>query len=819
MRAALPITPILGLALALTLVLVPPLAVSPGAAALAQGDGPAARGRVVLVFVPALDWPELRDALAAGRLPHLGRLVAEGAVGLANSLTGARVGPWDSYATLGAGMRAAGGVASGDAFQRGEAVGDVRAEEAYRARLGRRAPSGAILHAGLGGVRVANERLENRAEPGALGDALHRAGIRTALLGNADLAPAPGDDATAAWEAASLAPGGSLRPGQGPPSPAGRWAALAVMDSAGAVDEGLIDARVLRRDAGFPGGWRTDYDALVRAFRRVQAAPGGVPGGGAAPPALVAVETGDLWRLEAERERMGAPALARHRLRALGRADDLVGRLKAELDPRHDLLLVVSPFPSEGARRSGGVLTPVLAWGGGWGPGLITAPTTRQPGLITLSDVAPTALAALGLAMPGAAPPGMLGRPASVLASPPHGVAAPDGLSALQAVDGLYRAAMANHQRRPLLVKVYIFSQIIALLVALWAVSRRVPGPSALGALLVSLTAAPLAFLLLPLLPVENVHASYGASLALVALITGLSLVLGRRNAMAPFLGVSLVTVAAVLFDVVRGSQLMVRSPLGHSAIGGARYYGIGNEYMGVLLGASLVGGAALLDRLGPPGCDAARRGRWLVLAGWLGVTVTLAAPSLGANFGGAIAGAAAFCYAGLRLLWPGLAVRRLAAVATAAGVAAAGLAVALDVSRDAAVQTHIGQAAAGLGEGGWRLAADLIGRKVAMNLKLIRWTNWSLVFLTSLGAYAWLMLRPPRGLRPLLTRHPHLGIGLSGVAVAALAALVLNDSGIVAAATTMIFASAPLTHLVVGEFQHRPVPEPARGNRRGARA
>jgi hypothetical protein len=49
-----------------------------------------------------------------------------------------------------------------------------------------------------------------------------------------------------------------------------------------------------------------------------------------------------------------------------------------------------------------------------------------------------------------------------------------------------------------------------------------------------------------------------------------------------------------------------------------------------------------------------------------------------------------------------------------------------------------------------------------------------------------------------VLKETPGLAAGLSGVAVGSLVALVANDSGIVAAATAMIYASAPLTWLVL---------------------
>lgn len=721
-------------------------------------------GRVVLLLLPSLDWPELREGLAGGRLPHLARLAREGAIGLMNTLTGGRPLPQDAYVTLGAGTRAAGGPAAGEAFDRGEEVGGVTGAAIYEARQGRRAPPGEVLHAGLASLEAAGAELPYRVEVGALGEALRRAGVRTAVWGNADLPAAP-IDAPGVGLAGTLPAAAGTIPG--------RWAVAVAMDRRGAVDFGSVGRRTLRADAAFPGGWRTDDERLARFLPDLIARSG-----------FAVVETGDLFRLQAPADRMRPAAYRAARRRALARTDALAGRLTRLLDPRRDLLLILSPFPSPEARQQGGLLTPILAWGRGVGHGVLTSGTTRQRAVVTNLDVAPSVLAQRGLAIPRS----MLGQP---LAWRP----ADDPVAA---VDALHRSLLANFARRPALVKGYIFLQIAVLGAAALALLRRIAWHSWLEPLLISLTAVPLALLFLALLPRAAPLPSYAAAAGAVVLLTLLARRLGRWDGIAPFVLVAAATVGAVALDTVFGTGWLGRSPLGHSPVGGARYYGIGNEYMGVLLGASLVAGTALLDR-----CRAVPRCRLLVLSGWASVLVLLGSPTLGANFGGAVAGAAAFGYTALRLFRRRPAPRHLFALGMAAA-AAITLFVVMDLSRAPEARSHVARTVSTLGGDGWpsftEQAADLIRRKLTMNWRLIRWTNWSWVFLTSLGIYTWLVQRPPSPLGRILARHPNLGLGFSGVAVAALTALVCNDSGIVAAATTMIFASAPMTCLVVRE-------------------
>ena len=82
------------------------------------------------------------------------------------------------------------------------------------------------------------------------------------------------------------------------------------------------------------------------------------------------------------------------------------------------------------------------------------------------------------------------------------------------------------------------------------------------------------------------------------------------------------------------GNPLMKASILGYDPIVGARFYGIGNEYMGFLLGATLMGTAALLEKYRLDRQPA----RLVSMVILITVFLTLALPSLGTNVGGAMA-------------------------------------------------------------------------------------------------------------------------------------------------------------------------------------
>lgn len=222
-----------------------------------------------------------------------------------------------------------------------------------------------------------------------------------------------------------------------------------------------------------------------------------------------------------------------------------------------------------------------------------------------------------------------------------------------------------------------------------------------------------------------------GGSVALAALIA----------ARLPSNTVALALVGLLWADIVLGGPFLERSPFSYSVTEAARFYGIGNEAAGLLIGAALV---APLD-----------------IPALLAVALALGFPTLGANNGCFLAALVGVVLRLPRGRW-GAAVIALLLVA---GMAR------WDSLRGRETQSHLGQALTGEKSS----LAVLAQRKLAMNFHLLVSSPWVLVLLVG-GAGAW--------------RRRDLVGGSS-----ALAALLLNDSGVVAAATVLLVdKKSPLT-------------------------
>ncbi|MEX2355571.1 MAG: hypothetical protein WD535_00920 [Thermaerobacterales bacterium] len=717
--------------------------------------------RVTLLLAAGLDWSDL---LAMSANPRLARYLESAHVGLLNVATGDSMLPEHAYATAAAGIRAIAAPEAGHIFAAHETHAGQPAVDLYRQRVGRGAgasqqttgddgpePAESLFHTGLAPLQYDNQVLNHGVRFGRLAARLQQQNIRSLVVGNADL---PNDPA--------------------------RHAALLVMDEQGLVESGVMGGSILRQVDWMPGGAATDWTAVAAIWHQ-------------APHDLQIIESGDLWRLERSRRFLTPAAYASARERAMA---ELVGGWTGILDrlaaaSRPHRFILASPAPPRTSSRPQG-LGWIAVWdsGGATEPapgGFIISDTTRRAGLASLVDLLPSLLSALGA---DDREPAWTGRP---IRSTPAAAEPVLIEQRLRQLDRLQDAVTENHRRRNLLIQSFILATIIIVITALGAIFAPRARPYLTGSLrplLLFIAAVPLLYLLLPLLPGQGATAAVIWTLLLGA---GFVLAVLRRPpepSYLPFVVIACFTVIILVLDLMWGAHLVIRSPLGYTLIGGARYYGIGNEYMGIILGSAAMGSTGILQALRVP----ITVGR-LVLALFLGLIVLLmGAPMLGANFGGALSSAVllAVTLFGLGQTHLNLRVIGLALITLViTGLLTAGL----DLFRVEGT-SHVGLAARRLLEGDWGGLADLIRRKWAINMKLIRWTVWSRVLLVTLGGTLLLAFKPAGLYQRLLGRYPYLRAGMAGASVASVAALVLNDSGVVAAAATMVLPTTTVLYM-----------------------
>jgi hypothetical protein len=338
-------------------------------------------------------------------------------------------------------------------------------------------------------------------------------------------------------------------------------------------------------------------------------------------------------------------------------ADSELARIVAEL-PAGTELLVTAP----GATTSPPHLQVTLVDGPGYQAGLLEVSSTRQPGLVVLTDLTPTVLGWLGHGVPST----VVGAPITRGDRGKLGSA----VRSLAARDTAEQVWLSTHE-------VFFWTYALADAVVLAAIGLAFwgAGPErrrqrarwwrVAGVFAVSV---PLGTFLANLVPWWRLaHPAawlYGVAVAW-AVVIGLAALLGTRrlgpesldDRLAPLGAVCLLTLAVLGIDVMTGSRLQLEAPFGLSVLEAGRFYGIGNEALGIY-GVAALFGAAWLGLAALRRYPSSRRPAVLAVTA-VGVFAVVASgwPGFGAKVGGTIAMVPCFlllglAMAGIRLSW-----------------------------------------------------------------------------------------------------------------------------------------------------------------------
>lgn len=692
---------------------------------IAGSSAAAAPAQLLIILVDALDPQEI----AAD--PVWLTLTQKGAYGLMNTRTGGRQAPAATHLSLGTGARADAPNDSAQIYALTDQVHSLTAGALYHSIHGVSPPENALVC-----LDVARLQRANQARPditvGWLGERLKVAGIFVAYIGNADT-PTEHD-----------------RPG-----------ALFIMDANGVIPQGVIGAELLLFDPDFPYLMRTDYHAVlsaVEALRHNQ---------------VLVVELADLARLDSFREHLAETVWLQQRRAVLTEIGLFIHHL-AELPAVSDrIILIISPMPRADRAAAGHWLAPMLMLHPQVTASLLHSQGTRRPGIVLNTDIAGAIVA---LAQTGAT---------TLLRQ----TAAADDAVAVRLAQ-VHRRIIALHRMRAPLLQSYVLLCVVVFLAAapvLWSISL---GRSHLAIIweyaLLIVAAFPLAALLLALFPITGTGWALASVTVLTALLVWTTKALAKCR-LDSFLLLFSATGLALLLDILTGAKLIQWSALGYDVIGGARFYGIGNEYGGVLLTSVLTAVGILLHRSPVRSCTRQ------AIAAFLLTSCIAGAPWWGANNGVAASAVLGFTLTTFFLLQAPVSWRHILAAGLLLLLFAAA-AIALELTWNKSNPSHLGQLARQVMAGGLAPIWSMAARKLAMNLKLLRYTIWTKVLLSSLAISSALIFRPVPWVRDFLARSPQLLAVAKGSLVTAMFLLVLNDSGVVAAATAMI----PVTTLLL---------------------
>lgn len=584
------------------------------------------------------------------------------------------------------------------------------------------------------------------AVPGILGETLGEFGQKTALFGNTDYQTV-----------------------------AGREARLVLMDRQGQLQSAEQSKKILKADERFPGGWRTNYQKLGELFLDAYDKSD-----------VIVLEVGDFSRIKQATKSGDIQLEGQERLvlETLQRATALINLVKTKVSS-HDQLMLIAPTPDQTSEYASKLSWILLAQPGL--SGVLTTPTTRRPGLVTISDLAPTILNFFQIPIPTV----ITGRPLTTTQRM-HG-----GLShLLQFQQQIQRTS----QWRVWFVKGFILVQIAILVLAMFTFFVRKYISQTWWQVIVKLVFGvqliPLLFLTFAPQMIPDIKLYLAFACGILVINTWIV----QQAFKAPFAQIVFLTVltaAAIIFDIWRQAPAMSNSLLGYCPIIGARFYGIGNEFMGFLIGGTLVGWTGLLD------LSTWLEQKKLILTPlvFLGVTTMIGYPTLGANFGGMLTALVAFTFSYLLMHKKGTR-KKILGGSLILIIFFLSIIILSDTYSWTGDRSHLGQTVQLVKEQGISALGAIISRKLSMNLKLLRWTIWTRVLLTFIIVLTVLFKRPKGYLHALTKEFPNVTSGFLGVIFGSIVTMIVNDSGVVAAATLLFFAVYPLIYLFLKESE-----------------
>jgi hypothetical protein len=437
------------------------------------------------------------------------------------------------------------------------------------------------------------------------------------------------------------------------------------------------------------------------------------------------------------------------------------------------LALIVPPQPSPAMDRLKDELTPLVMAEGRFntffhGPmHTLTSDTTRRIGLVSNEDVAPTILHFFHIPVPSE----MNGSPIRIVHAPPP-----------------FRMHARHLENRrtvvPLSVGIFIAVSVIGFVALGLVLLRRPPWTGldraslALPLFVQGVAVATLAAGSLPVLT----YAWLVPFLVLSALAGALlGLAVRRRGPLVPAALVCAGVISFFVVEALRGWPDTLFPVLGGSALDGARFFGLPNTYIGLLLGAGIWLAAAM-----PP---------YAGFALLFGLGLFAGFPDLGADVGGALTMFAAAALWFLfrvrrRLRWQEALVGLVVVVAGMALVFAASVLLTSE-------PTHASRLVEGAGT---RSVIETIGERLSTSWRLLTQFPLTWIIVAGLPICLWLALRAPSAFRPSFEQHPEWRDAMVILVLASIVAFVGNDTGAAAAGFGFGLAIAGILYLPLAE-------------------
>ncbi len=534
---------------------------------------------------------------------------------------------------------------------------------------------------------------------------------------------------------------------------------LVAMDTLGRVESGNVDS-INIEDYSMPFGIRTNYDTLLSETKSYYDKSD-----------ALFIELGDTYRLDEYKSNLNETTYYKMKKQILKNINTYLEEVFNMVN-ENDVIYIVSEFPSTLDYSNKRRLSPVIKFKGD-AKGLLNSATTRRDGIIANLDLGVDILNEFGLKNEI-----MIGRNFNLVEKEDN----------IEFLTGEYEKIVSINNIRATVVNTFVgivsASWVIAMLALLF--KDKLPHKEKVFTILKELIKLGLIMpLTLLLAPIFNFKSPIGIITGVILMTILLYLsgrLLFKDNDIKQMGYYALLTIALIVIDSVMGTYLMKNCIMSYDAIVGARYYGIGNEYEGVTIASAVFALSVLLNYKKIP--------KWLTVVLSVIILITSAFPSMGANVGGAISECVAYLLFIMLIFDIKLDFKKIMLLGLSAVLIVLVFA-ALDLFMGA--ESHLGVFAKQIIQEGPSAIILTFTRKISMNLKLAKSTVWVNILLTGIFVIGIFIFRPSRHMRNISNKYNMIFKGFIASMIGCIITLLVNDSGIVAAATASIYILIPI--------------------------
>lgn len=692
--------------------------------------------KVIVLILDEMSLEDIKNPLAYTSYGH------KPSIGLMNSKAKSSVNNLgSSYLSLGMGVRTLASTQGNLAFSKDYSYNisqnenietRVNIEDFYKSQTGSKASNGEIINIAIEDIkRVAKDITPNN-EVGLLGRVARENNLTIGAIGNSDIS-----------------------------SPSREFTMLA-MDENGNIPYGYVGEDLLMSDPSVLGGVRLDNEKLLKEVERI------LP-----KVDILFIDYGDSSRVQKNDRLASDFARVDNRSQVVANASELMENISYLVDKDNTMFMAISPNPSKKMLSDGNFsLTPILISEKDFQDQLLTSATTRRAGLISNFDFAPTILNYFGI------------REQAFIGSNIKTVENSNPRASLLKMEDDFIYIRKYRKVFHWTLIILIVLDLVGLYISSFTKFKKIP-EKLLKYLSLTIFASPLTMMTVSLIGYKNIVLDI-LFIVLVSFLIGFILSRAFKSSLKTIGILGILTSIFLLVDGYFLQELMIISPLGSDAIAGGRFYGIGNDYMGLLLGSSLLALFIFFENKKTP-----KLTNVIITGLVLGIIIVGLSPLIGANMGGTLSALFIFFTSILLLLDKKFSLRKLIYIGLVVLVGILGLA-----SLDAIFNpspTHAGKAIIALTTGGYSKLFEIIDIKLRQVFWNIAHASWNIVLFLQLGLMLFIYAFKKDILLDLRNKYASLFKGFATILLGSLFIFMFNDTGTIAAAIILYYVFIPL--------------------------